>query len=84
MGRVSKQLEYLALFNQGYSVTQIAKMTGKNRSTISRTLTRARSKTCPFSSDCMKCPLDDCAIEDKYADMINEPPGRNTHKEEVV
>ena len=75
-----QQREYFSLFEQGYTVTEIAKLKGKNPSTISRVLTRARTKKCPFSSDCEACPLDDCAIEAKYADMVNSVLSRNDHR----
>lgn len=76
----AQQKEYLSLFEQGYTVTEIAKLKGKNKSTISRVLTRARAKRCPFSSDCEACTLDDCAIEPKYADLINNDDIRNDQR----
>lgn len=76
----AQQKEYLQLFEQGYKVTEIAKIKGKNPSTISRVLTRARTKRCPFSSDCSACPLDDCAIDEKYADLLNNADIRNDQR----
>ncbi|MBQ5640487.1 MAG: hypothetical protein IIV05_01635 [Ruminococcus sp.] len=79
-----QQIEYLRLFNGGYTVTEIAEMKGKNKSTVSRVLTRARSKRCPFSSDCFACPLDDCAIKTKYVDAVNGLLiGRNDHRSDM-
>lgn len=75
-----QQKEYLQLFEQGYTVTEIAKIKGKCVSTISRVLKKARSKRCPFSPDCSACPLDDCAIDAKYADLINNNDIRNDQR----
>ena len=75
-----QQLEYKLLFDAGHSVTEIARMTGKSKSTISRVLSRARNKKCPFSANCLNCPLDDCAISDEYSYMLNNQDiVRNQH-----
>lgn len=66
-----QQIEYLFLAESGLSAAEIARRTGKNPSTISRALRRAKNKTCPFASDCTKCPLPDCAIDERYAFMLN-------------
>lgn len=66
-----RQIKYLTLYESGYSVTEIAKMERKNKSTISRVLKRCNSIRCPFSADCKKCPLPDCAIDEKYAILLN-------------
>jgi hypothetical protein len=79
-----KALEYLRLFEMGHTVTEIAIMTGRNKSTVSRGLTSARKLVCPFSPNCEECPLDDCAIKDEYAYMVNADPGRNVHEKEAL
>lgn len=75
-----KQAEYLSLFEAGYTVTEIAAMKGVNKSTVSRTLTRARNVKCPFSKSCLTCPLSDCAISDEVAFYLNDNDRkRNQH-----
>lgn len=69
-----QQIAYLRLYNQGYTQAQIAETYGVNKSTVSRVLKRAMRHTCPFSDDCEKCPLDECAIKDQYAYLINNTP----------
>ena len=66
-----QQVEYLTLAELGLSAAEIARRTGKSPSTISRVLRRAKSRTCPFSSECTKCPLPDCAIDERYAFLLN-------------
>jgi hypothetical protein len=74
------QIKYLLLFEAGHTVTEIAQMTGKSKSTISRTLTRTRNRVCPFSPDCLTCPLEDCAIREEYAFLLNgNDRRRNQH-----
>lgn len=41
-GVTDRQQEYFQLFEQGYTVTEIARMLGKAKSTVSATLTRAK------------------------------------------
>lgn len=81
-----RQIEYLMLFEAGYSVSEIARMKGRNKSTVSRLLQRARGKKCPFSGNCLFCPLEYCAIDSKYSVLLNEgsSKGRNQKKDTSV
>lgn len=68
-----KRRLYLKLYYEdGLTVYQIAEKLGKNPSTISRTIARAERIICPFSPECDKCPLDDCAIKEEYAVLVNQ------------
>ena len=67
-----KQIEYPSIAESGLSVAEIARRVGKNPSTVSRALRRAKNKPCPFAADCTKCPLPDCAIDERYAFMLNK------------
>lgn len=76
-----QQIEYLTLYESGYSVREIARIKGRSPSSVSRVLSRARGKKCPFSADCKLCPLPDCAIDERYAVLLNGPPrGRNQQR----
>lgn len=66
-----QQLAYLALYQSGCTQKEIASKYGVNKSTVSRVLKRALRKTCPFSPDCRKCPLPECAFKDEYAMLVN-------------
>lgn len=66
-----KQIEYLTLYRSGMTLKEIAQKYSVNRSTVSRVIKRASRHKCPFSSDCTKCPLPDCAIKEEYAGMLN-------------
>lgn len=72
-----QQIEYMILYESGYKVSEIAKMKNKNKSTISRSLKRAKAIKCPFGADCKKCPLPDCGIDEKYAVLLN---GRSKYR----
>lgn len=82
----NKQILYLELYNAGFSMGEIADHFGVGRSTISRTLKRARRLTCPFTPNCEKCPLSECAFKPEYASLINNPEkaDRNRNKGEPV
>ena len=67
-----QQIDYLTMYESGHSINEIAKMMKKSKSAVSRTLKRARGKKCPFSADCEKCPLEDCAIDERYAMLLNK------------
>lgn len=71
MAVTKRALYYLKLYSEGWTMEEIAKKVGRNKSTISRTIRRAQILVCPFSHDCLKCPLDDCAFNDKYAFLVN-------------
>lgn len=67
-----KRKLYLKLYYEdGLTIYQIAEKVGVNPSTISRTISRAERIICPFSPDCLKCTLGDCAIKDEYAYLVN-------------
>lgn len=67
-----EQKKYLVMYQAGHTMQEIADKYGVNRSTVSRVVARARKLKCPFSTDCTKCPMDDCAIKDEYAFLLNE------------
>lgn len=67
-----QQKEYLLLYQSGATMEEIAQKYGVNRSTVSRVIARAKRVSCPFSTDCQKCPMDDCVIKDEYAFLLNE------------
>ncbi len=75
-----QQVDYLILYESGSSVEEIARLKHKSKSTVSRVLKRAKGKKCPFSADCNNCPLDDCAISEKYAVLLNGQIGKNSRK----
>lgn len=66
-----KQVEYLSLYLSGLTMEEISTRFSVNKSTVSRVIKRARRCVCPFSTDCTKCSLPDCAIKDEYAFMVN-------------
>lgn len=66
-----QQIEYLSLWHGGATMKEIAEKYSANKSTVSRVIKRASRHVCPFSSDCTKCPLPDCAIKEEYSDLVN-------------
>lgn len=66
-----RQLEVLKLYLGGRTQEQIAEQLGINMSTVSRTLHRAMNAACPFGNTCTKCILPECAIDEKYAYLLN-------------
>ena len=77
-----KQMEYLALYTRGLTVTEIALATGKKKNTVSAVLKKAkgelsrreaqpRGQRCPYSPSCFTCPLRDCAIDPAKAPLMN-------------
>lgn len=82
----NKQILYLELYNAGFSMGEIANHFGVVVSTVSRTLKRARRLTCPFTPNCEKCPLSECAFKPEYASLINNPEraDKNRSKGEPV
>ena len=79
----SNQREIWNLYSSGHSVTEIAKATGRAKSTISVTLKRIRnprridrvSTPCVYSSSCFTCPLRECTISGHAAIHTNVLPG---------
>ena len=66
-----QQIEYLRLYQSGATMRDIARRYRVNPSTVSRVIKRARKLKCPFSSECLKCPLPDCMVKDEYAYLLN-------------
>lgn len=66
-----RQKQILTMYHDGYKCYMIAKKLGIDKSTVSRTLHRALKCKCPFSIDCLKCPLPECAIKDEYFLYVN-------------
>lgn len=90
--------ECVALYAGGYTMTEIAKMCGVAKSTISRHLKLAREgagdaeitslggpgRTCPHSPSCFTCPLKDCALEQSVAPRYNVLPAGFEYMREVL
>ena len=66
-----QQIEYLRLYQSGATMKEIARKYCVAISTVSRVIKRAKRIKCPFSPKCTACPLDECAIDDRYAFMLN-------------
>lgn len=64
-------MKYLKLHQEGFTNKEIADMCGVNPSSVCRALKRALRKTCPFSPDCRKCPLPECAFKEEYMMLVN-------------
>lgn len=75
------QRQYLAMYEQGRNVAEIARLFGKSKSTISRVLRLARAtggRVCPYSPSCFTCPLEDCQVTGKDVNLL--PVGFNYTK----
>lgn len=72
-GRVKEQtVEYLRLyFECGWRMSAIARHFGVSTSTVSRCISRAERRECPFAKNCRYCPLKECAIKEEYAPYVN-------------
>lgn len=66
-----QQIEYMNMYQSGATMREIAKKYNVNPSTVSRVIKRASRIKCPFSPECERCPLDECAIDDRYALLLN-------------
>ena len=66
-----QQMDYMRMYQTGATMKEIAQEYHVNVSTVSRVISRALKVKCPFSPKCEKCPLDECAIDDKYAMFLN-------------
>ena len=66
-----QQVNYMRMYQSGATMQEIAQKYGVNISTVSRVIKRARKIKCPFSTECEKCKLPDCAIKDEYALLLN-------------
>jgi len=73
-----KQVEYLSLYAKGLTVSEIARYSGRSKSTVSTAIKRALnptirkpSKPCPHSASCFTCPMHDCAITQRAAPLVN-------------
>lgn len=60
-----KQLKYVVLYKRERNMSKVADICGVNKSTISRTIERAKCKPCRFSTDCNNCPHTICRIDEK-------------------
>ena len=77
--RAASISEYAGLYAQGYTVTEIARMLGKAKSTVSMGLKNYRvrpqepksGEICPHSPSCFTCPMGDCVADAKYAYRYN-------------
>lgn len=65
MGMTKKQSTYYRLYKSGKTMEEIAKMLGRNKSTVSRMIKMAERHVCQISENCTECQLPECAIEDK-------------------
>ena len=75
--RTPRTSEYVGLFAQGFTVTEIARRCGVARSTVSNCLKNARkpkripvSVVCKYSESCFTCPLEDCVVEGAYVNAL--------------
>ena len=66
-----QQMDYLRMYQTGATMKEIAQEYHVNTSTVSRVINRALKVKCPFSPKCEKCPLDECAIDERYAMFLN-------------
>ncbi len=66
-----RQAEFLRLYKSGMTTGAIARKFGINRSTAARTIRRAQKVRCPFSTNCEKCILPECAVMPEYRDIMN-------------
>ena len=66
-----QQMDYLRMYQTGATMKEIAQEYHVNVSTVSRVINRALKVKCPFSPKCEKCPLDECAIDERYAMLLN-------------
>ena len=68
--RFTRTPEYMGLFAEGFTVTEIARRCGVAKSTVSTCLKKARtlkkvsaSTVCPYSKSCFTCPMADCVVD---------------------
>lgn len=64
------QLRYFELYASGHTITEIAKICGKGKSTVSTAIKAAKAHkettkftACRYHNDCFTCPFRDCIIE---------------------
>lgn len=81
-----KQREIWSLYAGGHTVTEIARTTGRAKSTVSTmlkyikaemqnpTARERRTEPCIYSSSCFTCPLGDCAVDGSTAIVLNRLP----------
>lgn len=67
----TKSIKYLQDYLNGMKIPDIAKKYNVAISTIYKSIKSSEVIYCPFSNSCFTCPLNDCAIKDEYAYMIN-------------
>lgn len=83
----SKQETVWSLYAAGHRITDIARLTGRSKGSVStmistikrnmqRPVERPRSSAvCIYSSSCFTCPMRDCMINDTRAGRFNVLPG---------
>lgn len=80
----AKQEVVWSLYSSGHTVTEIARATGRSKSTVSTMLKTIRERAinpilrkttpCEYSSSCFTCPLGDCALHGSVAVGVNLLP----------
>lgn len=75
--RFSRTPEYMGLFAEGFTVSEIARRCGVAKSTVSTCLKKAReqkrapvSTVCPYSENCFACPKPDCVVDGADVNVI--------------
>lgn len=75
----STQVQYLQDYMSGMTMEEIGAKYGRDKSTVSRGVSRAMVRyRCPFSACCERCPLPECAIKDEYAMLVNSFEDKRT------
>ena len=72
------QAKCVELYDSGYTVRQIAQITGRPRSTVHHNIIKAMNPSkgnsvidgvCGYSPCCFTCPLPDCKIDLRHANV---------------
>lgn len=82
----AKQAAIWELYTSGHRVTDIARVTGRSKGSVSTMIKKIKvaiqnpvvrertSVPCIYSSSCFTCPLGDCAIDSTRAGRFNVLP----------
>lgn len=82
----AKQTEIWELYASGHRVTDIARVTGRSKGSVSTMIKKIKaaiqnpvvreraSVPCVYSPSCFTCPLSDCAIDSTRAGRFNVLP----------
>lgn len=75
-----KQIQYMRLSAQGLTAVEIAEVYGVSYRSVHSALARAKKNeiVCPFGDTCFECILDECAIKDGYAWLVNNREREDT------